>query len=193
MADLTRRTWLKEVGAAGAGAMIGGGAAPQGQSNGAILPLTSTSDVFIPPRGRGFRSSASTSLSRQSPSTATSSGSACSRTRTPTACRRTHLIVRTVDRRTRACLHGTDLGGRAAAVAGTRDRAADEARRRRRMRRRRGDGAVRSKRWRWSCAASRADVCRPAARRSSIRATTRCCWDTRSRAAISSARRATAA
>jgi hypothetical protein len=49
-----RRTWLKEVGAAGAGIMIGGVAAPQAQSNGAIVPRTSTSGVFTPPRGRGF-------------------------------------------------------------------------------------------------------------------------------------------
>ena len=50
-----RRTWLKEVGAAGAGAMIGGGAAPQGQSNGAIVVRTSTTGVYTPPRGRGFQ------------------------------------------------------------------------------------------------------------------------------------------
>ena len=49
-----RRTWLKEVGAAGAGMMIGSAAAPQAQSNGAIVPRTSTSGVFTPPRGRGF-------------------------------------------------------------------------------------------------------------------------------------------
>ena len=49
-----RRTWLKEVGAAGAGAMIAGPAASQPASTGAILPRTSTSDVFVPPRGRGF-------------------------------------------------------------------------------------------------------------------------------------------
>jgi hypothetical protein len=49
-----RRTWLKEVGAAGAGAMIGGGAAPQGPSNGAIVVRTSTTGVYTPPRGRGF-------------------------------------------------------------------------------------------------------------------------------------------
>ena len=49
-----RRTWLKEVGAAGAGAMIAGPAASQPASTGAILPRTSTSGVYIPPRGRGF-------------------------------------------------------------------------------------------------------------------------------------------
>jgi hypothetical protein len=49
-----RRTWLKEMGAAGAGVMIGGAPTPQAPSNGAILPRTSTTGVFIPPRGRGF-------------------------------------------------------------------------------------------------------------------------------------------
>ena len=49
-----RRTWLKEVGAAGAGAMIGGTAASQPATTGTILPRTSTTGVFIPPRGRGF-------------------------------------------------------------------------------------------------------------------------------------------
>jgi hypothetical protein len=49
-----RRTWLKEMGAAGAGVMIGGAPTPQAPSNGVILPRTSTTGVFIPPRGRGF-------------------------------------------------------------------------------------------------------------------------------------------
>src|SRR5947207_3545838 len=64
---LSRRDWLKAVGAAGAGALVpppvNPGLAP-GVSTGVsaepgvrapqILPLTSTSDVFVPPRGRAF-------------------------------------------------------------------------------------------------------------------------------------------
>src|SRR5262249_44536187 len=49
-----RRSWLKEVGAAGAGALIVGPAASQPATTGTILPRTSTTGVFIPPRGRGF-------------------------------------------------------------------------------------------------------------------------------------------
>jgi hypothetical protein len=49
-----RRTWLKEMGAAGAGVLISGAPTPQAPSNGSILPRTSTTGVFIPPRGRGF-------------------------------------------------------------------------------------------------------------------------------------------
>jgi hypothetical protein len=49
-----RRTWLKEVGTAGAGAIIAGAATARAQSNGTIVPRTSTSGVYIPPRGRGF-------------------------------------------------------------------------------------------------------------------------------------------
>src|SRR5256884_5088398 len=65
---LSRRDWLKAVGAAGAGALVpppvNPGLAP-GVSTGVsaepgvrapqILPLTSTSDVFVPPRGRAFQ------------------------------------------------------------------------------------------------------------------------------------------
>ncbi len=61
---ISRRTLLKTVGAAGVGAAVGArletiaDAAPlQGPSptDGEILPLTSTSDVFVPPRGRAFQ------------------------------------------------------------------------------------------------------------------------------------------
>jgi len=61
----TRREWLKEIGAIGAGSLLAGpprdlGAQgspaqpPSRSPNGAVLPLTSSSDVFIPPRGRSF-------------------------------------------------------------------------------------------------------------------------------------------
>src|SRR5256885_10383008 len=52
---LSRRDWLKAVGAAGAGALVPPPVNP-GLAPGAaqILPLTSTSDVFVPPRGRAF-------------------------------------------------------------------------------------------------------------------------------------------
>src|SRR2546421_3641648 len=57
---LSRRDWLKAVGAAGAGALVPPPVNPglaSGVSTGAaqILPLTSTSDVFVPPRGRAFQ------------------------------------------------------------------------------------------------------------------------------------------
>jgi hypothetical protein len=64
----TRREWLKEVGAIGAGSILVGTpreanaetAAPQtpqpgAQPNGTLRQLTSSSDVFIPPRGRSFQ------------------------------------------------------------------------------------------------------------------------------------------
>jgi len=63
----TRREWLKEVGAAGAGSILTTARAraaadpnsvPQpapATANGTLLPLTSSSDVFIPPRGRAFQ------------------------------------------------------------------------------------------------------------------------------------------
>ena len=55
--DLTRRDWVKLVGAAGAGSLIapldvGGSLA---RHDPAILPLTSTSEVFVPGRGRTFQ------------------------------------------------------------------------------------------------------------------------------------------
>ena len=59
--DVSRREWLKVVGAAGAASMISGAAAaaeamtPLPLPNAAeVLPLTSTSDVFVPPRGDAF-------------------------------------------------------------------------------------------------------------------------------------------
>ena len=56
---LSRRDWLTVMGAAGAGALIAPGlrAAPSPSPAAAepILPLTSTSEVFIPGRGRGFQ------------------------------------------------------------------------------------------------------------------------------------------
>ena len=53
---LSRRDWLTVMGAAGAGALIGPslGAVPSPAAAEPILPLTSTSEVFIPGRGRGF-------------------------------------------------------------------------------------------------------------------------------------------
>ncbi|HEY6807194.1 MAG TPA: hypothetical protein VI160_00285, partial [Gemmatimonadales bacterium] len=51
---LSRRDWIKVMGAAGAGALLPPGATRTGAAT-PILPLTSTSDVFTPPRGRGFQ------------------------------------------------------------------------------------------------------------------------------------------
>lgn len=61
--DISRRAWLKTVGVAGAAAAMPLSAAPSVADAEAvaaattpadILPLTSTSEVFVPPRGRGF-------------------------------------------------------------------------------------------------------------------------------------------
>src|SRR5690349_24322451 len=53
---LSRRDWLKVVGAAGAGSALPTAATPAGSIGRApIQPLTSTSEVFIPPRGRAFQ------------------------------------------------------------------------------------------------------------------------------------------
>jgi hypothetical protein len=58
--DLSRRDWMKIVGAASAGSVIATNAAGAETLNeGAvrraeILPLSSTSEVFVPPRGRAF-------------------------------------------------------------------------------------------------------------------------------------------
>jgi len=49
---ISRRDWLKAVGAVGAGSLLP--QAPDSRLPAPILPLTSTSDVFIPPRGRAF-------------------------------------------------------------------------------------------------------------------------------------------
>ena len=51
---LSRRDWLKTVGAAGAGALLPPFPATPLSPPAAILPLTSTSEVFVPPRGRAF-------------------------------------------------------------------------------------------------------------------------------------------
>jgi hypothetical protein len=47
---LSRRDWLKAMGAAGAGALL-----PPVNASPPILPLTSTSEVFVPPPGRAFQ------------------------------------------------------------------------------------------------------------------------------------------
>ncbi|HVH69221.1 MAG TPA: hypothetical protein VM716_15235 [Gemmatimonadales bacterium] len=55
---LSRRDWLKAVGASGAGALAAPLVSPgraRGVGAAQILPLTSTSEVFIPPRGRAFQ------------------------------------------------------------------------------------------------------------------------------------------
>ncbi|HYV98199.1 MAG TPA: hypothetical protein VE967_12135 [Gemmatimonadaceae bacterium] len=59
--EITRRDWIKTVGAVGAGAMLpfDGVAAPPpivrvAPSDGEIMQLFSTSEVFIPPRGRSL-------------------------------------------------------------------------------------------------------------------------------------------
>ena len=62
MSDLTRRDWLKVVGAAGSAPLISPAApmerlpAPGSRPgpDSRLLPLTSTSEVFVPPRGRAF-------------------------------------------------------------------------------------------------------------------------------------------
>lgn len=58
--DLSRRDWMKLVGAASAGSVIATNAAGATAADAAaarraeILPLSSTSEVFVPPRGRAF-------------------------------------------------------------------------------------------------------------------------------------------
>src|SRR5690349_12433964 len=59
MSDLNRRDWLKAVGVAGTAPLLASEATtldsrfPIG-SPPSLLPLTSTSEVFVPPRGRAF-------------------------------------------------------------------------------------------------------------------------------------------
>src|SRR2546425_6525083 len=53
MDPISRRDWLRTMGAAGAGALLPGATILHPGT--AILPLTSTSEVFIPPRGRAFQ------------------------------------------------------------------------------------------------------------------------------------------
>lgn len=65
MTSRTRREWLKDVGALGAGSILANASpnraasepaqAPPAAANGSLLSLTSSSDVFIPPRGRAFQ------------------------------------------------------------------------------------------------------------------------------------------
>lgn len=64
MDHISRRTWLKDVSAAGAGSVLAGNAlghASQSATpqtlppNGTIVPRTSTHGVFVPPRGRTFQ------------------------------------------------------------------------------------------------------------------------------------------
>ena len=57
MTDLSRRVWLKDVGAASAGSafVLAAQSARVAPPNGAIVPRTSTSDIFVPPRGRSFQ------------------------------------------------------------------------------------------------------------------------------------------
>jgi hypothetical protein len=62
--ELSRRDWMKIVGAAGAGSVLATNSAAAGTAEAAapaanaaraeILPLSSTSEVFVPPRGRAF-------------------------------------------------------------------------------------------------------------------------------------------
>ena len=53
MDPISRRDWLRTMGAAGAGALLPG--ATIRHPGTPILPLTSTSEVFVPPRGRAFQ------------------------------------------------------------------------------------------------------------------------------------------
>jgi len=51
----SRREWLEVMGATGAGSLLAPGLAARGRpQEPAILPLTSTSEVFVPGRGRAF-------------------------------------------------------------------------------------------------------------------------------------------
>jgi hypothetical protein len=63
--DISRRDWLKTMGVVGAGALVSGEVLPEpllaphplpppNAAAGEILALTSTSEVFVPPRGRSY-------------------------------------------------------------------------------------------------------------------------------------------
>jgi hypothetical protein len=60
MRGRSRREWIKDVGSAGAGSMLASSLAgdvaaqPASSANGTIVPRTSSSGVFVPPRGRSF-------------------------------------------------------------------------------------------------------------------------------------------
>lgn len=97
--DLSRRDLLKTVGAVGAGALVGASvaeaglvesatanvqAAPTARPAGEISELFSTSDVFIPPRGRTFMKFSYDSPSPRSRLAVTASASWSSPGRTPT-------------------------------------------------------------------------------------------------------------
>src|SRR2546425_5571562 len=51
--SISRREWLKAMGAVGAGAVLP--PSPTLPAGPPIVPLTSTSEVFVPPRGRAFQ------------------------------------------------------------------------------------------------------------------------------------------
>src|SRR5438876_10400800 len=53
MDPISRRDWLRTMGAAGAGALLPGATILHPGTP--ILPLTSTSVVFVPPRGRAVQ------------------------------------------------------------------------------------------------------------------------------------------
>ena len=57
MTDMSRRAWIKDVGAASAGSVLAASvqSARVTQPNGTIVPRTSTSDIVVPPRGRSFQ------------------------------------------------------------------------------------------------------------------------------------------
>jgi len=52
---VTRRDWLKGVGAAGAAPLVASISSPQPTADGTVVDRTSTSGVFVPPRGRAFQ------------------------------------------------------------------------------------------------------------------------------------------
>ena len=54
MSDVSRRDLIKVLGAAGAGSALAAGPGPAVRQGLPILPLTSTSEVFVPGRGRAF-------------------------------------------------------------------------------------------------------------------------------------------
>src|SRR5512138_2979996 len=57
MSDISRRDWVKTVGAASAGALVTSDVsllARTVHAPGDIVDLTSTSEIFIPPRGRSY-------------------------------------------------------------------------------------------------------------------------------------------
>src|SRR5262245_32700669 len=57
MTEMSRRDWLAQMSAVSAGAAFTAGSNQSTASppNGTIVPRTSTSDIFVPPRGRSFQ------------------------------------------------------------------------------------------------------------------------------------------